>query len=180
MRCLSEVQVARAVALIQRGHSIRHVSRDLRVSLSVIQRLWNRFRETGQYVRRAGQGRNRKTTQNQDRFLVLSSLRKRTATARDLLNDLRRAHGIEIYDQTVRNRLKEANLKPRRPTCPRTTPYAALQSSANEVCSGSQRLATSSLDACTVYRRAQISLTRCDGRVRVYRCPGERYTAATV
>jgi hypothetical protein len=31
---------------------------------------------------------------------------------RDLLNDLRRAHGIEISDQTVRNRLKEANLKP--------------------------------------------------------------------
>jgi transposase len=90
------VQVARAVALIQYGHSIRHVSRDLRVSPSVIQRLWNRFLETGQYVRRAAQGRNRKTTQNQDRFLVLSSLRKRTATARDLLNDLRRAHGIEI------------------------------------------------------------------------------------
>jgi hypothetical protein len=58
---------------------------------------------------------NRKTTQNQDRFFVLSSLRKRTATARDLLNDLRRAHGIEISDQTVRNRLKEANLKPRIP-----------------------------------------------------------------
>jgi transposase len=107
------VQVARAVALIQHGHSIRHVSRDLRVSPSVIQRLWNRFRETGQYVRRAA--RNRKTTQNQDRFFVLSSLRKRTATARDLLNDLRRAHGIEISDQTVRNRLKEANLKPRIP-----------------------------------------------------------------
>jgi transposase len=124
MRHLSEVQVARAVALIQHGHSFRHVSRDLRVSPSVIQRLWNRFRETAQYVRRAGQGRNRKTTQNQDRFLVLSSLRKRTATARDLLNDLRRAHGIEISDQTVRNRLKEANLKPRRPVhAPRLTQH---------------------------------------------------------
>jgi transposase len=100
MRHLSEVQVARPVALIQ------HVSRDLRVSPSVIQRLCNRFLKTGQYVRRAAQGRNRKTTQNQDRFLVLSSLRKRTATARDFLNDLRRTHGIEISDQTVRNRLK--------------------------------------------------------------------------
>jgi transposase len=92
MRHLSEVQVARAVAFIQHGHSIRHVSRDIRVSPSVIQHLWNRFRESRQYVRKARQGRNRKTTQNQDRFLVLSSLRKRTATARDLLNDLRRAH----------------------------------------------------------------------------------------
>jgi transposase len=66
MRHLSEVQVARPVALIQ------HVSRDLRVSPSVIQRLWNRFRETGQYVRRAGQGRNRKTIQNKTDFLSFS------------------------------------------------------------------------------------------------------------
>jgi transposase len=43
MRHLSEVQVARAVALIQHGHSIRHVSKDLRVSPSVIQRLWIGF-----------------------------------------------------------------------------------------------------------------------------------------
>jgi transposase len=155
MRHLSEVQVVRAVALIQHAHSIRHVSGDLRVSPSVIQRLWNRFRETGQYVRRAGQGRNRKTTQNQDRFLVLFSLRKRTATARDLLNDLRRAHGIEISDQTVRNRLKEANLKPRRPV--RASRLTQHHKAARMSCSGSQRLATSSLDACTVYRRAQIS-----------------------
>jgi hypothetical protein len=33
MRHLSEVQVARAVALIQQGHSIRHVSRDLQFPL---------------------------------------------------------------------------------------------------------------------------------------------------
>jgi transposase len=64
MRHLIEVQVARVAALIQHGHSIGHVSRDLRVSSSVIQRLWNRFLETGQYIRRAAQGRNRKTTQN--------------------------------------------------------------------------------------------------------------------
>jgi hypothetical protein len=36
----------------------------------------------------------------------------------------RRAHGIEISDQTVRNRLKEANLKPRRPVrAPRLTQH---------------------------------------------------------
>jgi hypothetical protein len=82
------------------------------------------FGRLANMLERAGQGRNRKTTQNQDRFLVLSSLRKRTATARDLLDDLRRAHGIEISDQTVRNRLKEANLKPRRPVrAPRLTQH---------------------------------------------------------
>jgi transposase len=172
------VQVARAVALIQHGHSIRHVSRDLRVSSSVIQRLWNRFLETGQYVRRAAQGRNRKTTQNQDRFLVLSSLRKRTATARDL-NDLRRAHGIEISDQTVRNRLKEANLKPRRPVhAPRLTPHqkAARMRFALDHRDWQLRHWTPVLFT----DESRFRLTRCDGRVRVYRRPGERYRAATI
>jgi transposase len=179
MRHLSEVQVARAVALIQQGHSIRHVSRDLRVSPSVIQRLWNRFRETGQYVRRAGQGRNRKTVQNQDRFLVLFSLRKRTATARDLLNDLRRAHGIEISDQTVRNRLKETNLKRRRPVrAPRLTQHhkAARMRFALDHRDWQLRHWTPVLFT----DELRFRLTRCDGRVRVYRRPGERYTAATV
>lgn len=179
MRHLSEVQVAHAVALIQHGHSIRYVSRDLRVSPSVIQRLWNRFRETGQYVRKAGQGRKRKTTQNQDRFLVLSSLRKRTATARDLLNDLRRAHGIEISDQTVRNRLKEANLKPRRPVRkPRLTRHhkAARMRFAREHRDWQLRHWTPVLFT----DESRFRLTRCDGRVRVYRRPGERYSAATI
>jgi hypothetical protein len=46
-----------------------------------------------------------KNYSNRDRFLVLSPLCKRTPTARDLLNDLRRAHGIEISDETVRRPL---------------------------------------------------------------------------
>lgn len=179
MRHLSEVQVARAVALIQHGHSIRYVSRDFQVSPSVIQRLWNRFLETGQYVRRAGQGRNRKTTPNQDRFLVLSSLRNRIATARDLLNDLRRTHGLEISDQTVRNRLREVNLKPRRPVrAPRLTQHhkAARRRFARDHRDWQLRHWTPVLFT----DESRFRLTRCDGRVRVYRRPGERYAAATI
>jgi hypothetical protein len=130
-------------------------------------------------LERAGQGRNRKTTQNQDRFLVLSSLRKRTATARDLLDDLRRAHGIEISDQTVRNRLKEANLKPRRPVrAPRLTQHhkAARMRFALDHRDWQLRHWTPVLFT----DEPRFRLTRCDGRVRVYRRPGERYTAANV
>jgi transposase len=142
----------------------------LAVSPFVIQRLWNRFRKTGQYVRRAGQGRNRKTIQNQDRFLVLFSLRKRTATARDLLNDLRRAHGTEISDQTVRNRLKEANLKPRRPV---RAPLLMQHHKAARM-----RFALDHRDwqlrhwtPVLFTDEPRFRLTRCDGRVRVYWVP---------
>ncbi|KAJ4429315.1 hypothetical protein ANN_26319 [Periplaneta americana] len=75
------------------------------------------YREPGQYERRREQGRKRKTTRNQDRFLVLPALHRRTFTAHDLQNDLRVVHGIAVSDQTVRNRLWEVNLRARRSLC---------------------------------------------------------------
>ena len=47
MRHINEVQVARAVTLIQEGWTFRRVAVDLNVSPSVIHRLWNRYDETG-------------------------------------------------------------------------------------------------------------------------------------
>ena len=47
MKHLNEVQVARALTLIQEGWTFRRVAVDLNVSPSVIQRLWNHNDETG-------------------------------------------------------------------------------------------------------------------------------------
>ena len=47
MRHLNEVQVARAVTLIQEGWTFHRVAVDLNVSLSVIHCLWNHYNETG-------------------------------------------------------------------------------------------------------------------------------------
>lgn len=88
MRDLSEIEVARAIALIENGVKIRQVARNVNRSPSVIKRVYDRYRETGRYKRRTGQGRKRKTTQIQDRYLVVSSLRKRIATAKDLQSTL--------------------------------------------------------------------------------------------
>lgn len=109
MRRVSEVEVARAISLIENGFRIRQVARMFHRSPSVIQRLWNRYRETGQYKRRIGQGRKRKTTAIQDRFLVLSSLRNRIRTVNDLQCALRATHRVDISDQTVRNRILIGN-----------------------------------------------------------------------
>lgn len=123
MVVLSEVQVSMAVALRQQGLSYRFIARDLHVAPSTILRLYRKFHDTGSYSRRPGQGRKRKTTRQQDRFLKNCALRRRTSTARALLNDLVTATGVQISDQTVRNRLKEANLRSRRPVRkPRLTP----------------------------------------------------------
>ena len=44
-----------------------------------------------------------------------NNLRRLSATARELQQDLRRITGVTVSDQTVRNRLREMSLRPRRP-----------------------------------------------------------------
>ena len=47
--------------------------------------------------------------------LVLSARRFRQSTAHSLLSDLQRGTGVQIPDQTLRNRLHNSELKSRRP-----------------------------------------------------------------
>lgn len=179
MRDLSEIEVARAIALIENGVKIRQVARNFNRSPSVIKRVYDRYRETGRYKRRTGQGRKRKTTQIQDRYLVLSSLRKRIATAKDLQSTLRMAHQVTISDQTVRNRLREANLKPRRPV---RKPVLTRHHKTMRLNFARDHLGWQLRQWRPVLftDESRFRLTRCDGRVRVYRRPNERYSAAAV
>ncbi|KAJ4442807.1 hypothetical protein ANN_04400 [Periplaneta americana] len=95
------------------GQSLRQVAREFEVSPSVVTRLLNRHRETGQYCRRPGQGRKCKTSPQNDRYIALPALRQRKKTARDLQNDLYMTYGIRVSDQTVRNRLRKENIRPK-------------------------------------------------------------------
>ena len=108
MRHLTEVQVARAVTLIQEGWTFRCVALDLNVSQSVIHRLWNHYDRTGQFTSRVGQGHGRMTTPQDDQYLTIYALQRRSA--RELQQDLRRVTEVTVFDQTIRNRLREVSL----------------------------------------------------------------------
>ncbi|CAF4872670.1 unnamed protein product [Pieris macdunnoughi] len=176
---LTELHVSRAIALLEEGRTMHYVGNDLEVAPSVIYRLWKRYRETGEYSQRRGQGRKRKTTRLQDRYIVNCALRNRTTTARDLQNTLRTATGVEISEQTVRNRLLEANLRSRRPV--RAVRLTIQHRQARR--QFAQNHANWQLRhwrPVLFTDESRFRLTRCDGRLRVNRRPGERYSAAAV
>ena len=88
---LTDYQRGRAIALLDEGIGQREVARRLEVSHSVIQRLYQRFLETGAVQERRHSGRPRVTSRQEDHYLVISSLRERSAISVTLRGQLRDA-----------------------------------------------------------------------------------------
>ena len=114
-RSLSNNARNRAVGMLQSGLSCRNVTDTFGVAPSTIARLFNRFNATKSVCDSTRSGGPRVTTQRQDNFIRTLSLRNRTLNARTLSHELRTAAGVNVSDQTIRNRLRSRNLRPRRP-----------------------------------------------------------------
>jgi len=80
--------VAKPVALIEIGTSYSDVADMLGKSKSTIYRNVRRWRQTGDYVRRRGQGKERSTTARDDGFIVLQTLLNRCKTVPQLRSEL--------------------------------------------------------------------------------------------
>ena len=102
-----------AIDRLQAGESQNEVARTLNVNQSFISRLWNRFQQTGSTNDRQRNGRPRITTPRQDRYIPVFHLRNRIVAASTT------AAGIpvlrRISSQTVRTRLRQHGIRPRRP-----------------------------------------------------------------
>ncbi|GFX44909.1 cytosolic Fe-S cluster assembly factor NUBP1 homolog [Trichonephila clavipes] len=106
----------RVIGRLESGQTQRRVANAVGVARSVVERLWNRFQETGNVRRRPGAGRPRATTSTDDRYIQLTARRNRTENATQLQRQLLLATGRRrVFSQTVGNRLHEGGLYARRP-----------------------------------------------------------------
>ena len=104
--------------MLASGVSQRRVARILNVSQSVICGMLNHHLTHGDPSQRHGEGRDRATTQRQDRFLLNQSRRQRFSNAASLDNEFRDGTGLRFSTQTVKNSLQEFGLNARRPAIP--------------------------------------------------------------
>ena len=104
-----------AIGMLNGGSSVNHVARHFQVHERTIYRLQSRCRQTNSVKDRPRSGRPKKTTQREDRYLVTSSRRNRFLTSTALANRLQAATGTRVTFGTVRNRLRAAALRGRRP-----------------------------------------------------------------
>lgn len=108
-------ECTRILTMLEDGHSQRNTARTVGVTLSTVQRVLQRFHDTGSNIRRPGIGRTRCMTAREDRYMVSTILRNRFLMAVEVNNHHLRAGGNNLSTATVRRRLAEANLKPLRP-----------------------------------------------------------------
>ena len=93
--------------MLQAGATQRYAAAQFGVRQSVVQRIWQRFLDTGSVEEGPKSGRPRKTSAVDDRYIVAMSRCQRFDTARTRNQQFLHATGITICEQTIRNRLHE-------------------------------------------------------------------------
>ena len=163
---LSQLDRGRAIAVILQDRSQRDVAQQFWVHESTISRLVQRLRATGRLTDRPRSGRPRVTTQRQDRRILLVHLRNRLRMATEAAREVIGTHGRRVCPRTVRNHLREFDLRPGRPYVgPKLTPRRRRLADWRRVMFSDE---------------SRFSLQRSDRRQRVYRRLGERYSDACV
>ena len=179
---LSNLERARALGVLQGGQTVAEVAIRFNVSRSTIKHLRHRFRNTGDVKDRPRSGRPRVTTVRQDRYIETRAARARFITANQIENDVRNAARPAarlISHQTKRNRLHAAGLRARKPAKrPKMTAAhraARLRWAREHVRWNRQQWANVMFSD-----ESRFCLRKVDGRLRVWRRPGERFADVCV
>ncbi len=174
---LNENDRLRAIGMIQAGMLHRAVATQFGVHINTIQALWRRFQQFGNVRDRPRAGRPRVTSRQQDNHIRLVHLRNRFQTAS---LTARTIPGLRaISPRTVRNRLRERRIRPRRPA---VRPVFLRRHRVARLAWCRRHLRFNRRDWAGILftDESRIHLDSSDGRSRVYRRVGERFNDACV
>ncbi|UYV82585.1 hypothetical protein LAZ67_22000050 [Cordylochernes scorpioides] len=116
---MSEFETGRAIGLKEAGWSNRLIARHLCRSNAAIRRCWQKWVNNGSMQRQDGSGRPRATTEREDRAIVRTAV----AAPESTLTTIQRVTGTQVSKMTINRRLRERNLRARRPLrCLHLTP----------------------------------------------------------
>ncbi|EFN73729.1 Transposable element Tcb2 transposase, partial [Camponotus floridanus] len=150
----------------------------LNVPRTTVQRVYNRYMETGGYNRRPGSGRLRCTTAQDDQYIVVSALRNRRITSIEIKNNLQQFE-VEVSDDTIRRGLAEENIQCRRPVLVPALKRGHREARLNFAIEH-QNWDMHDWSRVLFTDESRFCLKVPDGRHRVYRRPGERFAPCTV
>lgn len=169
---LNEAQRNQAVGMIRAGVSQNEVSRRFGVHRNTISALWRRYQQSGNTRDRRRSGRPRVTSLRQDTYIRVTHLRNRLQTA---ALTARSIPGLRnISPRTVRNRLRERNIRPRRPAI-RPVLQRRHRVARLAWCRAHLRFTRRDWARILFSDESRFHLDSSDGRSRVYRRVGERY-----
>jgi len=158
----------RAIGPFQAGTGTAEVARVVGASVRAVRHLMNRFRQTGTVADRPRSGRPRVTTRAQDKHIVLTHLRDRFLPATSTAAITPGAHNNRISDQTVSNRLRTQGIRSHRPYVGCFLSDRHRWNHLNWT-RRHQRWTRRQWNTVLFLDDSRFTLTRSDGRVRVYR-----------
>lgn len=166
---------AKIIALTEIGLSNREVARRIGVSEETVRNIKKRHLETGSLQHRPRSGRPRATTSREDRFIERTALQEPQLTSNRIGNSVNLTRDAPISNRTVRRKLVESGLHSRRPaTGPVLTPrhrrarlnFARIHEDWSE----------DDWRSVLFTDESRFTLQGPDGRQRVWRRTGERYS----
>ena len=169
---LNETDRGRAVGMIEAGVRHSDVARQFGVHRNTVDALWRRYQQFGATRDRPRSGRPRVTSIRQDTYIRVVHLLERLRTACLMARSI---PGLRrISPRTVRNRLRERGIRPRRPVI---RPVLQQRHRVARLAWCRRHIHFTQQDWARILftDESRFHLDSSDGRSRVYRRVGERF-----
>lgn len=168
-----------AMGLLEGGLSVRQVARRMGCTPPTIINLRRRHAETDSVNDRPRPGRERVTTEDDDRQIVLQHLRDRFRTATQTAAETPGRHQPRISASTVRRRLHARDLRSRRPAVVNVLTPVRRQNR-HDWARRHRNLTQARWNTVLFTDESRFCLYHNDGRERVWRRQGERHAECCV